>query len=823
MFINDLFNKKQSIKEDSGDAWHGAQNSWSTGPDDGEWSSGATPGGEWTSESDEVVDTIPALTGVDENAEELHTGDPVIITGPVKFKGATGEIVDFGKDKRFVVVNLYNHGKHSFHSSDVSFNDYADSDAEEADMYNRDSDVRNWAHDQEVAEHISKVKGGYELKSKKTGKNLGKYPTKAGAEKREREVEYFKHKNEGVAEGYILKKTNVNKYVKPGDPDEYTDEIKAKDTDYEIINNKTGQVVGVASWYTNDYFGPGALKITMKNGATRFLDITAREKGNPQSAFNRFVKDLKTSKKYKKEGVAENWPDYDDNQYSLTDSTGKELTLLRGNTPEEAIERAKDLIGSNEKLLATFGLVKLTPKPYYVVHGGKRQDVAEGNVEVHGTRKVNDGIEEDYGTGIEGGPSDTTSPMGGGGNVANEASQRSSPYIKSAVETTADGRTKKVFRVFSWDDRHVATFDNKEAAESYRRQHYYRLSDLDEAKGHDPEEDNFTADDIKNLERIHDLPTLKARAKELIKGKPVRRMKPEKISYFYHKIDELNSPFKVIKLMYDLLLAGEGMRVLGTRHSMNPNAYQTKFGESREQNYWDQLQEERNEKIDMLIKELEESVEEGSLEEVSNKTLSNYLTKVDADSRKHKMDPTKRPDKKASKSVMGFAKAFNKLDSRKEQGVAEGKDTWQKQKNPRAGGMSKKAVKSYRRSHPGSKIKTAVTKKPSKIKKGSSDDKRRKSFCARMRGMKKHNTSAKTKNDPNSNINKSLRRWHCESVEEHKQMLENAQQWYANHLAEEKKKITAKNDPCWTGYHMVGKKKKNGREVPNCVPGKKGD
>jgi len=41
-------------------------------------------------------------------------------------------------------------------------------------------------------------------------------------------------------------------------------------------------------------------------------------------------------------------------------------------------------------------------------------------------------------------------------------------------------------------------------------------------------------------------------------------------------------------------------------------------------------------------------------------------------------------------------------------------------------------------------------------------------------------------------------------------------------IDEAKKKITAKNDPCWSGYHMVGTKKKNGREVPNCVPGKKG-
>lgn len=42
-------------------------------------------------------------------------------------------------------------------------------------------------------------------------------------------------------------------------------------------------------------------------------------------------------------------------------------------------------------------------------------------------------------------------------------------------------------------------------------------------------------------------------------------------------------------------------------------------------------------------------------------------------------------------------------------------------------------------------------------------------------------------------------------------------------LEEAKKKISAKDDPCWKGYKMVGTKNKDGREVPNCVPGKKGD
>jgi len=111
--------------------------------------------------------------------------------------------------------------------------------------------------------------------------------------------------------------------------------------------------------------------------------------------------------------------------------------------------------------------------------------------------------------------------------------------------------------------------------------------------------------------------------------------------------------------------------------------------------------------------------------------------------------------------------------------VDEG-ENWSKHNNKRAGGMSKKSVASYRRSHPGSKIQTAVTTKPSKLKKGSKAAARRKSFCARMRGMKKHRTGAKTAHDPNSNINKSLRRWHCESIEELHELVMLAEQYIRN-------------------------------------------
>ena len=87
---------------------------------------------------------------------------------------------------------------------------------------------------------------------------------------------------------------------------------------------------------------------------------------------------------------------------------------------------------------------------------------------------------------------------------------------------------------------------------------------------------------------------------------------------------------------------------------------------------------------------------------------------------------------------------------------------WQRKegKNPE-GGLNRKGIASYRAEHPSSKLSMAVTTKPSKLKPGSKAANRRKSFCARMSGMKKRLTSAKTAHDPDSRINKSLRKWNC--------------------------------------------------------------
>ena len=76
------------------------------------------------------------------------------------------------------------------------------------------------------------------------------------------------------------------------------------------------------------------------------------------------------------------------------------------------------------------------------------------------------------------------------------------------------------------------------------------------------------------------------------------------------------------------------------------------------------------------------------------------------------------------------------------------------------GGLTQKGRDYYNRKS-GGNLQKPVTTPPSKLKKGSKAAKRRKSFCARMGGMKKRLTSAKTANDPDSRINKALRKWNC--------------------------------------------------------------
>ena len=96
----------------------------------------------------------------------------------------------------------------------------------------------------------------------------------------------------------------------------------------------------------------------------------------------------------------------------------------------------------------------------------------------------------------------------------------------------------------------------------------------------------------------------------------------------------------------------------------------------------------------------------------------------------------KRKRKPDVRRTIGPGKNFNKAKSTGTGGAA-------------GGGMTEKGVREYRRKNPGSKLKTAVTTPPSRLKKGSKAAKRRKSFCARSKGWKSKRGLA------------ARRRWNC--------------------------------------------------------------
>ena len=93
-----------------------------------------------------------------------------------------------------------------------------------------------------------------------------------------------------------------------------------------------------------------------------------------------------------------------------------------------------------------------------------------------------------------------------------------------------------------------------------------------------------------------------------------------------------------------------------------------------------------------------------------------------------------------------------------EQIIAETAAWRRKEGKSKKGGLNAKGVASYRRENPGSKLQTAVTTKPSKLKPGSKAAKRRKSFCARMGGVK---GPMKKPNGKPTRKALALRKWNC--------------------------------------------------------------
>ena len=142
---------------------------------------------------------------------------------------------------------------------------------------------------------------------------------------------------------------------------------------------------------------------------------------------------------------------------------------------------------------------------------------------------------------------------------------------------------------------------------------------------------------------------------------------------------------------------------------------------------WDYLQSQEEQGIDPEINEMYESMNQ-LVEDVALKNLV---------------------------SVDTVWESFEALD---DQILYETAAWSRKEGKNKTGGLNAKGVASYRRENPGSKLQTAVTTKPSKLKPGSKAAKRRKSFCARMSGVK---GPAKKPNGEPTRKTLALRKWNC--------------------------------------------------------------
>jgi len=145
----------------------------------------------------------------------------------------------------------------------------------------------------------------------------------------------------------------------------------------------------------------------------------------------------------------------------------------------------------------------------------------------------------------------------------------------------------------------------------------------------------------------------------------------------------------------------------------------------------------------------------------------------------------------------------NQLDeAKKEKKPYKG---FKKGKNHPEGGLSRAEARRHG-IHAGIETKDEAKRKGGFNKLSKKTQSRRKSFCARMCGMKRRRTSSKTARDPKSKINAALRVWGCRC---------GTNESYEPNLVQT---ILEKRGSCWEGYKQKGMKSKNGRMVPNCVP-----
>ena len=201
---------------------------------------------------------------------------------------------------------------------------------------------------------------------------------------------------------------------------------------------------------------------------------------------------------------------------------------------------------------------------------------------------------------------------------------------------------------------------------------------------------------------------------------------------------------------------GIGKAVVGVRNlnrarkdrSLNKKLYRLEMDKIREKQYLKKLKKMKEE----FIQEVEDK-KDSKAKKVIDIMKGKNPVKINPDVKEDTVVVQDASGKDFVEIVDIITPEKIRSDWRKEINVTEASAAWtRKEGKKKSGGLNEKGRKSYERQNPGSDLKA-----PSK-KVGNP---RRKSFCARMKGMKKKLTSAKTARDPNSRINKSLRAWNC--------------------------------------------------------------
>ena len=566
------------------------------------------------------IDQLKGHTELDED-QQLHVGDPVEIIGDVQFSGATGEIIDFGQRSNFIIINLYNHGTHSFNSANVEYNQYADDEDEVDEGFQDFNKVEPYAvclagkpvkkfdyyeearkfHDnwkQKLYREGDKVKAdkitlmplnldevytpspakpfrnppGFNKQGTGVGNKLAQQtraelnqwrmgmsmagekeptqskgtpvPAKAFAQGVLKDLKKVNVKDQGVAEGsehnvgdtvnYSTKVPGFSKSAQGGQgkitkktATHYT--VNGKEMPHSHIKSRAHGVAEDATPQIDDtWFKQGSFQTYKKASPIKYTvpgkpgTVQTLEGPVKHSAQARIITGPK----------GEQYPVEPEKFAQLYDDNGDGTA-----TPKKIPKMAK-LADHDGVLHTSWGDLQYTAGNDYIVR--------------HGTG--------DYGA------------------VKKDIFAQTYAMPEQGVAEAQTDYQKRRQRERDVDAGKPVSRQAKNPQTDYARKRAKEKRDLEQF-GEGKANYNFDVEDLKRLERIRDLPTLKTQAFALISKPSAKPMKPEKVEWFKNALERMNSPMKVIKLMYDLLLSGEGHAVVGSKSSMNPNSYRQRFNE----------------------------------------------------------------------------------------------------------------------------------------------------------------------------------------------------------------------------------------------------